>query len=64
MRVAGKVRGEQGFGDDVDNNDDNDNDNNNDAEETNTARSFVSFSLEKETKEPFHPPLLSILLRR
>ena len=31
-----------------------------DSEETNAARSFVSFSSEKETKEPWPPPLLSL----
>ena len=30
------------------------------AEETKAAHSFVSFSFEKETKEPCHPPLLSL----
>ena len=54
MGVAGEVGGERGDGDD---NEDDDND----AEETNTARFFVSFSSEKETKgakEPWRPPLL------
>ena len=40
---------------DDDNDDDGDDD---DVEETNAARSFVSSSLEKETKEPCYPPLL------
>ena len=34
------------------------NDDVDDADETNAARSFVSFSSEKETKEPWPPPLL------
>ena len=43
MRVAGEVRGEQKDGDD----DNNNNDDNDPAEETNAARSFISFSSEK-----------------
>ena len=31
-----------------------------DAEERNVERSFASFSLEKETMEPWPPPLLSL----
>ena len=32
----------------------------NDANEKDTAWSFVSFSLEKKTKEPWPPPFLSL----
>ena len=53
--VAGEAGGEQGDVDDDDNNNNGDDD---DAEEMNAARSFVSFSSEKETKEPRPPPLL------
>ena len=31
-----------------------------DANETKTARSFISFSLVKKTTEPWYPPLLSL----
>ena len=32
----------------------------NDAKEKDAAQSFVAFSSEKETKEPWSPPLLSL----